>query len=167
MLPDLYVSSIFRIFSATQVLQRTREPVRCSLLSSSLRELNLLPHYHLDDPSATAPENYGFDLTENQNRDTVYFKNMFIRNVTATRFLKAYIGDNSFGKISFKGETVAPLGRWAKGDNFTVDGGSQAGFQALAITALDKFDIRAYYFKLKLDFAHDQIHSFEIAKNIL
>ena len=94
--------------------------------------------YHLDDPDAAAPENYGFDVTENQNRDTVYFKNMFIRNIIATRFLKAYIGDNSFGNIVFNGETVAPLGRWAKGDNFTVDGGSQAGFQALAITALDK-----------------------------
>lgn len=94
--------------------------------------------YHLDDPNAAAPENYGFDLTENQNRDTVYFKNMFIRNIMATRFLKAYIGDDSFGKVVFNGETLAPLGRWAKGDNFTVDGGSQAGFQALAITALDK-----------------------------
>ena len=93
--------------------------------------------YHLDDPNASAPENYGFDLTENQNRDTVYFNNMFIRNITATRFLKAFIGDDSFGKILFNGETVASLGRWEKGDNFTVDGGSQAGFQALAITALD------------------------------
>ncbi len=99
--------------------------------------------YHLDDPNASAPENYGFNIIENQNRDTVYFKNMFIRNVTATRFLKAYIGDNSFGKIVFNGETVAPLGRWAKGDNFTVDGGSQAGFQAIAITALDKDVTRA------------------------
>ncbi|MBQ8414245.1 MAG: acetylxylan esterase [Clostridia bacterium] len=99
--------------------------------------------YHLDDPNAKAPEDYGFDITENQNRDTVYFKNMFIRNITAARFLKAYIGDNSFGKIVFNGETVAPLGRWAKGDNFTVDGGSQAGFQAIAITALDKDVTRA------------------------
>lgn len=99
--------------------------------------------YHLDDPNAAAPEDYGFDITENQNRDTVYFKNMFIRNITATRFLKAYIGDSSFGKIVFNGETVAPLGRWAKGDNFTVDGGSQAGFQAIAITALDKDVTRA------------------------
>ena len=94
--------------------------------------------YHLDDPNAAAPDGYGFDITENQNRDTVYFKKMFIRNIMATRFLKAYIGDNSFGKIVFNGETIAPLGRWAKGDNFTVDGGSQAGFQAIAITALDK-----------------------------
>ena len=63
---------------------------------------------------------------------------MFIRNIMATRFLKAYIGDSSFGTILYNGETVAPLGRWEKGDNFTVDGGSQAGFQAVAITALDK-----------------------------
>ena len=94
--------------------------------------------YHLDDPDAAAPDGYGFDLTENQNRDNVYFKNMFIRNIMATRFLKAYIGDTSFGTILYNGETVSPLGRWEKGDNFTVDGGSQAGFQAVAITALDK-----------------------------
>ena len=99
--------------------------------------------YHLDDVNAAAPEDYGFDITENQNRDTVYFRNMFIRNIVAARFLKAYIGDVSFGRIVFNGETVAPLGRWAKGDNFTVDGGSQAGFQAIAITALDKDVTRA------------------------
>ncbi len=94
--------------------------------------------YHLDDANAAAPENYGFDLTENQDRDTVYFKNMFIRNIMATRFLKAYIGDSSYGTITYNGETLAPLGRWAKGDAFVADGGSQAAFQALAITALDK-----------------------------
>lgn len=99
--------------------------------------------YHLDDPNAAAPEDYGFDLTENQDRDTVYFKGMLIRNIMATRFLKAFIGDSSYGSITFNGETLAPFGRWQKGDAFVVDGGSQAAFQSLAITALDKDVTRA------------------------
>ena len=99
--------------------------------------------FHLDDENAAAPENYGFDLTENQNRDTVYFKNMFIRNITATRFLKAYAGDGSYGRIIFNDETVSPLNIWDKSKGFTVEGGSQAAFQALAITALDKDVTRA------------------------
>lgn len=99
--------------------------------------------FHLDDENAAAPENYGFDLTENQNRDTVYFKNMFIRNITATRFLKAYAGDGSYGRIVFNDETVSPLNIWDKSKGFTVEGGSQAAFQALAITALDKDVTRA------------------------
>ena len=99
--------------------------------------------YHLDDPNAAAPENYGFDNTENQDRDTVYFKKMFIRNIMAARFLKAYIGDSSYGTIVYNGETVAPLGRWQKGVEFLAEGGSQAAFQAIAITALDKDVTRA------------------------
>ena len=99
--------------------------------------------YHLDDPNASAPEDYGFDITENQNRDTVYFKKMFIRNIMAARFLKAYIGDNSYGTITFNGTTIAPLGRWQKGVEFLAEGGSQAAFQAIALTALDKDVTRA------------------------
>ena len=93
--------------------------------------------YHLDDPNASVQEKYGFDNTENQNRDTIYFKNMFIRNITATRFLKAYIGDTSYGKIVYNGKTVAPLNKWKKGDYYMVSGGSQASFQSVAMAAMD------------------------------
>ena len=93
--------------------------------------------YHLDDPNAAAPNNYGFDNTENQDPDTVYFKKMFIRNIIAARFLKAYIGDSSYGKIVFGSQTISPLGKWKKGDTFSVTGGSQASFQSVALAAMD------------------------------
>lgn len=94
--------------------------------------------YHLDDPNASVESNYGFNNSENQNRDTVYFKNMFIRNLTATRFLKAYIGNSSYGKIVYNGKTIAPLNKWNVGDEYYVQGGSQAAFQSVAITAMDR-----------------------------
>ena len=93
--------------------------------------------YHLDDPKAAAPDQYGFNSVENQNPDTVYFKNMFIRNLTATRFLKAFIGDGSYGRIVFNGQTIQPLNKWSIGDEFFVTGGSQASFQSVAIAAMD------------------------------
>ena len=97
--------------------------------------------YHLDDPGAIVPDkdgkSYGFYMPENNDRDTVYFKNMFIRNITATRFLKAYIGDESYGKIVYNGNTVSPLNKWKKGDYYMVNGGSQASFQSVAMAAMD------------------------------
>ena len=99
--------------------------------------------YHLDDPNASAPDNYGFNINENQNRDTVYFNKMFIRNIIAARFLKAYIGNDSYGTITYNGATIAPLGRWQVGVEFLAEGGSQAAFQAVALTALDKDVTRA------------------------
>ena len=94
--------------------------------------------YHLDDPNASVVSNYGFNNAENQNRDTVYFKNMIIRDIIATRFLKAYVGDSSYGKIVFEGKTISPLKLWKKGDAYSVNGGSQASFQSVAVAALDE-----------------------------
>jgi len=111
---------------------------------------NICAHsYHLDDPNAIVPDkdgkSYGFYMPENNDRDTVYFKNMFIRNLTATRFLKAYIGDASYGKIIFEGKTVAPLNKWSRGDDYYVQGGSQASFQSVAMAAFDKDVTRASF----------------------
>ena len=106
--------------------------------SSDTAVFSICAHsYHLDDPNAAAPSNYGFSNTENANPDTVYFKNMFIRNLTATRFLKAYVGDGSYGKIVYGGSVVAPLNKWSVGDKYSVSGGSQASFQSVAIAAFD------------------------------
>lgn len=105
--------------------------------------------YHLDDPNAIVPDkngkSYGFYMPENNDRDTTYFKGMFVRNITAVRFLKAYIGDASYGKIIFNGSTVSPLNRWKKGDELYVQGGSQASFQSVGIAALDKDVTRASF----------------------
>lgn len=60
---------------------------------------------------------YGFNKTENLNRDKVYFKNMILRDVQALRYLKT-------------------LPEW-NGTNISLNGGSQGGFQSLAVAALD------------------------------
>ena len=109
---------------------------------SSTASFSICAHsYHLDDPSAIVPDkngkSYGFYMPENNDRDTTYFKGMFVRNITALRFLKAYIGDASYGKIIFEGKTISPLGKWKKGDELYVQGGSQASFQSVGMAALD------------------------------
>ena len=111
---------------------------------------NICAHsYHLDDPNAIVPDkngkSYGFYMPENNDKDTVYFKNMFIRNITATRFLKAYIGDGSYGNVIYNGETLVPLNKWSKGDDYYVQGGSQASFQSVAMAAFDTDVTRASF----------------------
>lgn len=108
------------------------------VFSDNYANFSICAHsYHLDDPNASVENRYGFDNTENQNRDTVYFKKMFIRNIIAARFLKAYVGDGSYGKIVLGEKTIAPLNKWKVGDEFYVQGGSQASFQSVAIAAMD------------------------------
>ena len=60
---------------------------------------------------------YGFNYKENLDRDKVYFKNMILRDVQAVRYLKT-------------------LPEW-DGENISLNGGSQGGFQATAVAALD------------------------------
>ncbi len=60
---------------------------------------------------------YGFNYKENLDRDKVYFKNMILRDVQAVRYLKT-------------------LPVW-DGKNISLNGGSQGGFQATAVAALD------------------------------
>ncbi len=60
---------------------------------------------------------YGFNYKENLDRDKVYFKNMILRDVQAVRYLKT-------------------LPEW-NGVNISLNGGSQGGFQATAVAALD------------------------------
>ena len=118
--------------------------------NSGYATFNICAHsYHLDDPNAKVPDkngkSYGFYMPENNDRDTTYFKNMLIRNIIATRFLKAYIGDGSYGRIVFGNETIAPLNKWKVGDEYYVNGGSQASFQSVAMAALDNDVTRASF----------------------
>ena len=53
------------------------------------------------------------------------------------RFLKAFACGEEYGKIYFNGEQITPLGVWEKGDTFVSTGGSQGGFQSIALGALD------------------------------
>ncbi len=67
--------------------------------------------------SSTVLYSYGFNTYENSNRDTVYFKNMILRDVQAIRYLKT-------------------LKEW-DGESISLNGGSQGAYQALAVAALD------------------------------
>ena len=67
--------------------------------------------------ASTVLYSYGFNNTENSSRDTVYFKNMILRDVQAIRYLKT-------------------LEEW-DGKTITLNGGSQGAYQSIAVAALD------------------------------
>lgn len=80
--------------------------------------------------------NYGF--TGNESRDTSYFRTMIMRDIQAVRFVKAYAGTEG---VNINGQKSA-LGIW--NGTLRVHGGSQGGFQSIAIAALDKDVTEAY-----------------------
>lgn len=71
---------------------------------------------------------YGFDKTQNSDPETVYFKEMLLRDVQALRFMRKYFGEN--------GTDTRFAGLW-DGSTVSLIGGSQGGFQAIAVAALD------------------------------
>ena len=83
-------------------------------------------------------KNYGF--TNTNNRDTVYFKNMIMRDLQAVRFIKAYAGTEG---VSIEGGAKTSLGIW--NGRLRVHGGSQGGFQGIAVAALDHDVTDAYW----------------------
>ncbi len=81
---------------------------------------------------------YGFNTEWNSDRETVYFKEMILRDIQAVRFMKKYFAadapsftgndGNGGASVSFAG-----LGKGA----VDIAGGSQGGFQCLAVAALE------------------------------
>lgn len=71
---------------------------------------------------------YGFNETYNAARETVYFREMILRDVQAMRFLKTY--------FSATGTDARFCGLW-DGKNLTLSGGSQGGMQCAAVAALE------------------------------
>lgn len=63
-------------------------------------------------------DNYGFNEAENENNKTTYWRNVMIRDLIGTKFVKS-------------------LPQW-DGENLTCHGGSQGGFQAVTVAAHDK-----------------------------
>ena len=122
----------FRGYSATRIADPK--------FNESAVTVEMAPHaFRMDDPNPDYPDSkYGFDLKENQNPDTVYFHGMLTRNALGARFLKAFACGEEFGKIMYNGKQIQPLGVWKKGETFLATGGSQGGFQSIAIGALDK-----------------------------
>ena len=75
--------------------------------------------------------NYGFNSTYNANRDTVYFKEMILRDVQAVRFMKKYLAQT--------GSDSRFAGLWnEQTKKISLSGTSQGGFQAVAVAALEK-----------------------------
>lgn len=70
---------------------------------------------------------YGFDKVQNSDPETVYFKEMLLRDVQALRFMKKYFGDD--------GADERFAGLW--NGEVELIGGSQGGFQATAVAVLE------------------------------
>ena len=71
---------------------------------------------------------FDYAFRYNSDRETVYFKEMLLRDVQALRFMKAYFGAD--------GTDPRFAGLW-DGETTWIIGGSQGGFQALAVAALE------------------------------
>lgn len=67
---------------------------------------------------------HGWYATDNSDPSGAYFKYMLLRDLQALRFMKQYFGEDGNGL--WDGETI------------TLSGGSQGGFQVIALAALDE-----------------------------
>ncbi len=91
--------------------------------------------------------NYGFDADDNSNIETCYMRNMLLRNAQTLRFaLKAFGAEGGALSRSFESETMTEAdvnacleawrGLYKEGNEISVSGGSQGGFQAIGMAAL-------------------------------
>ncbi len=87
-----------------------------------------------------ALKDYGF--SGNESPDSSYFRGMLLRDVQAVKFCMKYFGTEGVNDAS--GNKVDGLNLW-DGTNVNVSGGSQGGFQAIAVTALVPEVNSAYY----------------------
>ena len=69
----------------------------------------------------------------NATRETVYFREMILRDIQAVRFMKQYFGA--------EGTDERFSGLWNAKRELTLTGGSQGGFQAVAVAALEPEDV--------------------------
>lgn len=74
-------------------------------------------------------KDYGFKAEYNATRETVYFREMILRDVQGVRFMKRYFGAD--------GPDVRFKGLWSDKKILTLSGGSQGGFQCAAVAALE------------------------------
>lgn len=82
--------------------------------------------------------NYGF--TNTNNRDTVYFRTMIMRDLQMVRFIKAYAGTEG---VLING-VKSSLNVW--NGKLNLYGGSQGAFQGIAVAALDHDVTDAYWY---------------------
>ncbi len=92
-----------------------------------------------------ALKNYGWDLTKEVEAGTEptaensYFRNLLLRDLQAVRFLLKYFGADGGPVATGEGSSV-DTSAWANlwdGSRLEMRGGSQGGFQQIAVAALD------------------------------
>ena len=106
--------------------------VNFDVCAHSMEQLRPGSYY---DKSSLGLDGYGFSKTENANPETCYFKNMLLRDVQAVRFLRKYFGETGVSSTVGGVDTSAWQGLW-NGVDLETSGGSQGGFQSLAVAGL-------------------------------
>ncbi|MBR3966128.1 MAG: acetylxylan esterase [Clostridia bacterium] len=96
--------------------------------------------YHTYDHNGSKTKGYGWDyendIEDNNNPETVYFRDMFLRDLQAIRFMfKAFSEEGVINTVNDI-DTSAWKGLW-NGKKLQVSGGSQGGFRSIAAAALN------------------------------
>lgn len=131
--------ALFMQFNGASVYEPSKEckSGRITLcVSPHSLELGQSKSYY-DDLKSGKLKGYGFNETYNASRETVYFREMILRDVQAMRFLKTYFAAD--------GADARFRGLW-DGKNFTLAGGSQGGLQCAAVAALEPGATRAEFY---------------------
>ena len=80
-------------------------------------------------------KDYGFNPEYNSSRDTIYFKEMILRDIQAVRFMRKYFAADG-PSFTFTDGTKGSFAGLGNG-KVNLAGGSQGGFQCMAVAALD------------------------------
>lgn len=88
-----------------------------------------------DDLSNWNSPMYGMSPTVNAVKETVYYRQMLLRDYQAINFLIKYFSDSSTATEVDGVDISSWAGLW-DGKNIKVEGGSQGGFQAIGVAAL-------------------------------
>lgn len=103
-----------------------------SVCAHSMEQLRPGSYY---DKASLGLDGYGFSKAENADPENSYFKNMLLRDVQAVRFLCKYFGETGVSSNVDGIDTSAWRGLW-DGVYLETSGGSQGGFQSLAVAGL-------------------------------
>lgn len=92
------------------------------------------------DHSGSKTKGYGWDynndIEDNNDPQKVYFRDMFLRDIQAIRFMAKAFGDEGVSNATNDIDTSAWKGLW-NGRKLQVSGGSQGGLRTIAAGALD------------------------------
>lgn len=90
-----------------------------------------------DDTSNWGTPTYGMSPTVGADREKVYYRQMLLRDYQAIEFLIKYFSADSKA-TEYDGIDISSWAGLWDGQNITVQGGSQGGFQAIGVAALHK-----------------------------